>query len=297
MTDVLHLIDGPPRPLTLRLIADAARTPGHRHRVWLLGGAAMAYAARAVGLGFDRRVSTPFGNAVFGWPALRAAWRRAPRPNLIHCWTPTTHRAARLLRQPDAAVIGPDNLGPAADAAQIDPAARDAIRREWGAGPSTRVVALLSDDPDNADAYRAMMVVALTYESTGVDGEPMDLRLLVTPRQRGRPHARRMLDEFGKAEMLMQDSRLAAPWSVLPGCDAALVLGPRGAPLASAWAAAAGVPLVNETAPDDLRTMSQQLTDVLTDPDAAARCIDQGRASAATFHVDRLHAKLNELYR
>ena len=124
--------------------------------------------------------------------------------------------------------------------AKIDPA-RLALRDAWAVPDDAAVVALLSDPYTEADIAPAARVIDFIGHAAG-----RKLYLLVHPLQSGRRRLQILLDRYREADRVLQDARLAAPWQVLAGCDAAL-LGTAPAPLAARYAAAAGLPIV---APD-----------------------------------------------
>src|SRR5687768_8224897 len=105
---VLHLVDAASPQAgsaTLALIADAlGRTGGVEQRVVLLGGAALARAAAAVGLTRGPSVAllgAPLGRATLAWPALRRELRRRGETpgraiDLVHCWSAETLTLATL---------------------------------------------------------------------------------------------------------------------------------------------------------------------------------------------------------
>jgi hypothetical protein len=130
------------------------------------------------------------------------------------------------------------------------PPPRD-LRDQWRlADPDDRVLILLSDPPAAADARWANLGLGLVNESlTTVMGRNTRLRLMMTPNQRRRAAGWRMMINYGVADLVGQDPRIAAPWMVLPACQATLFVGPTDPGLAMAWAMAAGRPIVAEDRP------------------------------------------------
>lgn len=137
---------------------------------------------------------------------------------------------------------------PSIDRTRLNEAARHTVREHWPIDPQrTRVVALLSDPPAEADAHDAIMAVGLCCEALAADPDRnSDLRVLIHPLQRHRRRAQRLAEGIGSPHRLIQDARIAMPWSVLPACDAALALGPSGGGASLAWAMAAGLPIIGE---------------------------------------------------
>lgn len=134
-----------------------------------------------------------------------------------------------------------------------DPAAppsRAALRQSWAVHDSTPIVALLGEPVPTADAWTAAMAVGLVRTASG-----QRLRLLVHPQQHHRARTQDHLDRGPDADLFIQEPRLTAPPTVLPGCDAILFVGsaPHRAAThhatqrAPAQALASGLPIV---APD-----------------------------------------------
>ncbi len=122
---------------------------------------------------------------------------------------------------------------------------RTALRQGWGVRDNTPIVALLGDPVATADAWTAAMAVGLVRSASG-----QPLRLLVHPNQHHRARTQDHLDRGPDADLFIQDARLAAPPTVLAGCDAALFVGTathRSLTRPVAQALAAGLPIV---APD-----------------------------------------------
>jgi len=125
------------------------------------------------------------------------------------------------------------------DASRIDRSARPALRRRWQVADDQRVVALLADSPRAMDAAKAIVAVGLAAET----GRPW--RLLLHPEANGADRAAHIAAAMGRIERLIFDDRVTGPWSILPGCDAALVIDPP-CRIAVTWAMLAGVPIVAE---------------------------------------------------
>jgi glycosyltransferase involved in cell wall biosynthesis len=91
------------------------------------------------------------------------------------------------------------------------------------------------------------MAVGLCAEALAADpSNHCDLRVLVHPQQHHRRRAQHLNDMLGLSDRVIQDPRIASPWSILAGCDAALAIGPSGGGPSLAWAMAAGLPIVGE---------------------------------------------------
>lgn len=257
-----------------------------REPVWLLGSTPLRESAEAAGLRDARFIGVPAGSAKWGVFALRQALRDVDPGRELHTWslsclvaikrlgrtsstvmhmlTPPTPEELKQMRRLDRPtlrwrVVGawlhdyliaqgftPERVerevlptfDEAAARLQHD---RVTLRQRWGVNDDTPIVALLSDPPLAANA--APMMVAINLISTAAD-RPM--RMLVHPEQAGRARAQTLLDRYGQPERFIQDAGLAAPWSVLRGCDA-VMLTQEPAPLSARYAVAAGLPIV---APD-----------------------------------------------
>ncbi len=135
-------------------------------------------------------------------------------------------------------------LRPAIHMGRIDPHARAALRERWGAGEDDRIVALLSDPPEAADAREAILSVGLADESRSTAGKR--LRLLLHPRQVGMLRACESVRALGAVSRIIVARKVDCPWAVLPGCDLALAPGPAAKGLSLPWAMASNVPIVAE---------------------------------------------------
>lgn len=172
-------------------------------------------------------------------------------------------------------------LPPAVDPSLLETHRREALRASWGVSPTARVIALLSDPPAAGDALQADLGFGLAYATVASAlREPPEALLLRHPQQHHRAQSRKMMDNYGVGHIVGQEPRLAAPWQVLPGCDAALCLGDRGGGLALRWAMAAGLPIVAETHP---------VQDEWLVPDETALFFDRGQAKRLAH---RLHQVL-----
>ena len=117
----------------------------------------------------------------------------------------------------------------------IDAGCRARLRRGWGVGESTTLIAAVGDPASSVDAMLAITSVGLARE-TG-----RDAALLLDPRARGVRRAREVIRGIGRGEWQIVDDRARQPWEVLPGCDAGLVM---SGGLHAGWVMAAGKPIV-----------------------------------------------------
>jgi len=193
-------------------------------------------------------------------------WSSALSRSQVMAETPFEPVAGRLLSRgvDPRQVLVTEPIEPAAQPAV---AQRAELRRRWGVEPDPadesfgsepgeprrwKVVAMLSEPPHAGDAATGMMAVGLARESlrgdaAGSSHAVAELTLLIHPRQQHGPRAKHNMAQVARHHLLTQEPALDRPWTVLPGCDAALVLGE--APNAIAFARRAGVPIVAEAHP------------------------------------------------
>jgi len=192
---------------------------------------------------------------------------------------------------------------PSVDRAWVDESQRAVIREQWPIDPErTRVVALLSDPPAEADAYDAIMAVGLCCEALGADPKRhSDLRVLIHPLQHHRHRAQHLAEKIGSPGRLIQDARIATPWQVMPGCDAALALGPSGGGVSLAWAMAAGLPIVGEACRPISDRAADGETALLVEPgqhklmaERLQRCVTEKRTPQTL--VDRARVRANGVF-
>ena len=220
-------------------------------------------------------------------------------------------------------------LRPAIDLGLVRHAERSALRKGWGIEPAldrrTRVLALCSDPPGQADALEPLMAVILANQLT--EGRGVHLRLLVHPDQRQRAQAQSLLRQADRERYLICDPRLESPWSVLPGCDGAIALDepaslrnltgePTGAGgLSLLWAMASNLTLLGEAAyavsevvenrhsgllfqPGQTRALVQRLLEIALDDQLAWKLRDSARHEAYSFFSPQRYARqLTEVYR
>jgi|GEM_PF-1455355 len=121
-------------------------------------------------------------------------------------------------------------LRPGIDMSRIISNQRAQLREQWAIDKQNDkkivAVALLSDPPTAADAVSGMMISRFAMESLLLEG--IDVRLIVHPDQRRRLQAKQLLRDMNGLRMLIDEPRIAEPWSILPGCDIALTLGTHG---------------------------------------------------------------------
>ncbi len=117
-------------------------------------------------------------------------------------------------------------LRPGLDLSRLDAGRRAPLRREWGVrSEQTTVIAVLSQHGPCIDARRAAHILG----SARLSG--FDAAFICPADASHRRTARKIARGCGAGERLVFDVRVERPWTVLPGCDAALVLGDDTAPL------------------------------------------------------------------
>ncbi|MFP4145914.1 MAG: hypothetical protein ACLFV3_12320 [Phycisphaeraceae bacterium] len=190
-----------------------------------------------------------------------------------------------------------ETADPRLNLARLDGVSREDLRSRWNVADATRVVALLSDPADSADAAEGAMAAALVREALRGAGREADLALLVHPAQHRRPRAERRNEQQDRPIRILQEPGLASPWSVLAGCDAAICPDPRRSRLGLLWALAAGCPVVAVDTPetrgwlgergaallalsDRSKALAHQLHRLLTEPETAETLVHRGLALA-----------------
>ena len=210
---------------------------------------------------------------------------------------PTSATIRRLLLSrglPEQAV---HVLRPGLDMGRVAHGRRDQLREQWGlTRPQLTVVALLSDQPQAANAMDAAMATALADPDPQASGP--GACLLVHPDARHERRARRIMAEVGRRDSYVADARLERPWLVLPGCDAALVQTDGG--LSLLWAMASNVPIVGEATyavseivedrhsallakPGAPKYLAHRLTQLMEDRQLAWQLRDTARHEAYSF--------------
>ena len=190
-------------------------------------------------------------------------------------------------------------LRPAIDMGKVDHNHRDALRKAWGAqSDDTKLIALLTDPPHQADALAANIALGMADDSAATDG--LTLRMVIHPDQPNRLRVQNRMRGLGKSNRVIQEPRLDQPWQVLPGCDLALTLGPNAGGMSLLWAMAANVPIIGEATyavseiiedrhsallakPGSMKHIAQRITTLLTDSKLAWKLRDTARHEAYSF--------------
>ncbi len=142
-----------------------------------------------------------------------------------------------------------------------------------------RVIAL-ADPPTAADCYLALAAVNLVSEA-----RQDDVVLVTHPLASGRVRSTTLLAAMGHPGRLHQDPAVDCPWSILPTCDAVLLL-EQPAPLSAAYAVASGLPIIVP----DLPWQREALADA--EPGQVRFAPSSHRKKLA----DRLYAALEEMH-
>lgn len=194
----------------------------------------------------------------------------APSQQVLDGW-----REAGVARMEAVRIDPPVELTPTEGDAT---AARLRQRLHWGiSGEGTRVVVLLSDEPERIDAMSAILGVGLAWE-TG-----RDLRLVISPRAGQLQRALRVTEDAGRRERVIVDEAADRPWQLGQAVDAALVLGDG---LSLAWARSLALPTVvpmGEPALED----AEGVEAVIARPEST-------RPGRIAPHISRLYDGLSE---
>jgi len=306
MSRTLHVIDQPgpvAEAAVLRLSVDCAKHEPHHQsdqHAWLLfGGEATRDAARAIGLRDEqfRLMPEPVGLHRLMPGALARPRRLMNRAHRVVCWTEGATQIASLVgcahvvRRVDHARLCPvaQRIIEQAHQAAADECLpdREDLRKRWGVDPGTCVIALIADRFTGIDASAAMLAVALTHEALHAIDPAADVRLLCHPLAKGRGEASQLAGLLKLDELLIQDANISMPWSVLPGCDAALAINLCQAGLSILWSQVLGVPIF--TPRDEHRTMPQTLSEARpirgTRPREVADALPNHISSHSTRHA------------
>ncbi len=281
-------------PCTLKLVAETLTRVGGRHDVLIAGTTDHIALARRCGLAPLGRIRAPLNRPTLARAAIsrvvRHRERCGGRYDLIHAWTlsaaasavrvaagrPVLASAAAgsRIRGRDLGLIArrgvpvlaattdtregllaaayPPHLvtvmPPAVDPASIAMEQRRVIRESWGADETTFVVAHLGEPGPTADGAHALLAAA----RAALTGK--DFRIVIQHRAAA-PSKHVMLLRAGLTDLIIVDDRVAEPWRVVAGLDAACTLHrpPRRdeslspqLPGPLLWAMAAGVPVIAE---------------------------------------------------
>ena len=197
----------------------------------------------------------------------------------VVCATPQLQR--------DWIAIGVDPLlvtsqlpGAGVDVDRIAPEDRAMLRSRWGADETTFVVGLLGEPARCVDVQTAVMA-AVRVSFTG-----RSVKLLTHHTASLRRQAANWAQRVGLGDLLRIEDDLAQPWRVVPGLDAALIVGGRldrqsvCGLLPGLWAMAAGVPVIADSA--------QPIAEVLEN-DRSGLLVDRGDVNAIARSILQLH--------
>jgi len=299
-------------PCTLRAAADVIdRWPDNRHDVVLFGHGTDERTARRCGLRPTGRLAAPAADPARAWRPLRRVLecleRASSRYDLIHAWTAdcgvaARHAAARrslLVWTADRSAVGAaawltrrqvpvlaeavaareailaaggdrafvTAMPGGVDPRHLDRDARSSLRGGWGVDATSFVVGLLAEPAAGGDGETAIHAVGRPYLSG------LDVRLVMHHAAAPPSGIRRWRRKLGLDDAIITDDRLAEPWRVAAGLDAALFVasplgtaarraalaGPRrraltprsagpgpASPAPLAWAMACGLPVIAE---------------------------------------------------
>jgi glycosyltransferase involved in cell wall biosynthesis len=264
----------------------------------------------------------------------------------------STHLTLRLLRRDRAPILASSRavereyvsmgldpalvsvLPPAVNPQSSPPLERWSLRRRWGVGDETLVVALLSEPLEWADARLGAAVIARVRASG------RKVCLLVHPAAWRRAEAERWLGRLGFADSIVVEDEAAAPWRIVEAVDVALLVGGQlnsmdlsgaASPLALVtgggrrlrplpgimpllWAMSAGTPIIAEVSDavadvvedgvsgllvdqHDMNAVCDRITRIHDDPTIAGRIgMNAREAVARRFNVSAFCVRLKEIY-
>ncbi|MBI1338244.1 MAG: glycosyltransferase [Phycisphaera sp.] len=160
-------------------------------------------------------------------------------------------------------------LRPAIDLSRVVQAQRAAIRNAWKASDSHRVIGVLSDDPRMTDARTVTLAASIlqtVQDQHNADrSDASNWRIAMHPDLLHRLGSAESMRALGRHGMVITDGRLAAPWSVLPGCDFAVVT--EGSTMSTLWAMAANVPIVGLATYENCEVLEDRHSALLAKPD------------------------------
>ncbi len=281
-------------PCTLKLLAETLTRVGGRHDVLIVGTTDHLALARRCGLKPLGRIRAALNRPGLARAAIRRVLlhreRHGGRYDLIHGWTlsaaasvvrmkpkhpvlasaaagsRTSGRDLRLIAGRGVPVLAATTatrdrllgsayprdlvtvLPPAVDPASVAMEQRRLLRESWGADETTFVVAYFGEPGPTADGAHALLAAA----RAALTGK--DFRIVIEHRAAA-PSKHVMLLRAGLADLIVVDDRVAEPWRVAAGLDAACTLhrAPRRddnrspeLPGPLLWAMAAGVPVIAE---------------------------------------------------
>lgn len=280
-------------PTVRRYVRDAS--PFDLIHCWSVGALSLATLAFR-GLPKVLTLTTPVSERTTAWLRTLSREGAAAGGLVVLPISATLRRALLSAGVPEAAV---HVLKPGIDLGRVGHSQRAAIRRGWGIESDLQCVAAIACDPvERGDALVAAMGVLVANEITSVGGRP--LRLLLHPQQLNRVRVRQMVRPLDQERALIDEPRVAEPWSVLPGCDLVLALGPHAGGLSLLWAMAANVPIVGEASyavsevvedrhsallvkESSPKQLAKRITQLVDDPSLAWRLRDTARHEAYSF--------------
>lgn len=109
---------------------------------------------------------------------------------------------------------------PGLDIRRIDRSARSELRRRWGIkSQNTLVLGLLGQPSGRCDARRAGRILSMMHLSD------LDTAMIIAPDADRIAHGFSIVRSAQCTDRFVTDESISAPWQVLPGLDAALILG------------------------------------------------------------------------
>ncbi len=222
-------------------------------------------------------------------------------------------------------------IPPGIDLSLHQPSLRSKIRKSWGLDPDhsteqEKIIGIIGDPAPLVDAYQGIMAtglaeVSLTSGTTigagashSAQANYIYFRVLIHPHQHRLSISFTAVQHFRDPGTIIQDANIEAPWLTLPGCDAAIAVGPHASGLGLLHAMAAGVPIVAEAThancealedqhnallskPGWLQGLSHNLVKLSQNPDLAWRLKENARQDIySTYSRSTYCTRLSRLY-
>lgn len=238
--------------------ANPATKPPTPPRVLILG---RGHDAEALGLRSFDAVPIPGRPSLFAKrPLKRWAKQAGPIEQIINWSSRAAHFAGAIA--PAAKQQHSDHVPVAIDEARLRQAHRAELRERFEIEPHEKIVWLLGDRTRSGNALVALEVVGLAAEA----GLPV--RLLTSPEAQRLNTALHIVETMRCPGRLIVSDLAARPWLAAAMADAAISVAPHphADRLCTAWATAAGLPVVRAPHRDDRRAGAKALLSLANEP-------------------------------
>jgi len=205
-------------------------------------------------------------------------------------------------------------LRPGINMSRMQSLNKTALRSNWHASNNNvKIIVLLGDTLQAVNTELISTAMILSASSSATDG--MKLRLLVHPDQSNRLRIQQLFHHIPLPLEVIQEPRISQPWSILPGCDLSLAIGPHGGSLSLLWSMAANVPIIGEATyatsefvegnhsallaqPNSAKHIALRISQLLGDPQLAWKLRDTARHEAYSyFSCQHYRHCLSSVYR